>query len=452
MLDKDYLEKIKCAFQDVFQENGKGKNIYLFPADKYTSEIIYYLKKKKNIEIKGILEWRKELIGNTLQGVSICSVEDCLIPFYPKNQIVIGVNETNEMLLRKLDFIECWRGRNCFILSHNFKRGKANIQQRIINKLKTKAIIQLGYRSISILAIERYLKKNFGEYKGFIYLFPHKSLGDISILGKYLQQKTPKFKEQFKLVVVGKTCEKIALKAGFDSVIAVSQELMDALLRFKLVMGNKCPTVQILHYDFLGVGDCGAILDENRFSFMQCYENLVFNDPLRLDANKSKSQEKAMIELTKFNIDPGRSVILAPECKSIPDISPVFWEQLALELKQAGLTVFTNCSSKEDYVIYGTEPLIAPIEIINEIVEECGFFVGIRSGLCDVISECNAYKVIIYPKLKGRKNSVVHFYAMEDSSKDNTIKDFVCPRIPKSSYANILAKKIINEAEKINVC
>jgi len=48
------------------------------------------------------------------------------------------------------------------------------------------------------------------------------------------------------------------------------------------------------------------------------------------------------------------------------------------------------------------------------IVEAAGIFIGLRSGLCDVISSAKAEKIIIYPDRVYQGGKYIDFYSLKN--------------------------------------
>ena len=95
-------------------------------------------------------------------------------------------------------------------------------------------------------------------------------------------------------------------------------------------------------------------------------------------------------------ITPGKAVILSPYAKSIANISKIYWKQIVSYYKKKGYQVFTKTAGEEK-PLEGTIRLEVRLSELSSIVERAGTFVGIRSGLCDVIREANCKKVVLYP-------------------------------------------------------
>ena len=77
-----------------------------------------------------------------------------------------------------------------------------------------------------------------------------------------------------------------------------------------------------------------------------------------------------------------------------------------------GYTVFTNVTDNQKE-IRKTLRLNCALRDINSVVELAGNFVGLRSGLCDILANCDAKKIIIYPDVKYDYITVFNYYSFE---------------------------------------
>lgn len=132
----------------------------------------------------------------------------------------------------------------------------------------------------------------------------------------------------------------------------------------------------------------------------------------------------------ELGIVKGKTVVLAPVAKSIPQISLLFWEVFACELKKRGFTVFTNVSGKER-PIFGTDPLDCTIAEITSILDYAGYFVGLRSGICDVISSSDCRKMILFPKDPDQAIPFKSYYGMGQIIGARNFKEAEIATIPE---------------------
>jgi hypothetical protein len=65
--------------------------------------------------------------------------------------------------------------------------------------------------------------------------------------------------------------------------------------------------------------------------------------------------------------------------------------------KQQGLIPVTNCAGTEKPV-EGTKAIFFPLTQAIDFMDAAGYFLGVRSGLCDIISSSTCVKIIIYEK------------------------------------------------------
>lgn len=100
------------------------------------------------------------------------------------------------------------------------------------------------------------------------------------------------------------------------------------------------------------------------------------------------------------SLTPGRTVLLAPYAgkQNMWGIPMEFYTKLAARLQAAGYTVCTNSGdTKKEPPVPGTVPLLVPHRLIRVFCEAAGGFVGLRSGLCDIVSAAEGCrKIVLY--------------------------------------------------------
>ena len=95
-------------------------------------------------------------------------------------------------------------------------------------------------------------------------------------------------------------------------------------------------------------------------------------------------------------MEKGNSVIFSPFAKSVPVFPAAFWRDIVKYYKDKGYSCFTNVAGKE-HPLPGTLGISPDISQMQSAVEYAGTFVGIRSGLCDVIKYAKCRKIALYP-------------------------------------------------------
>lgn len=102
--------------------------------------------------------------------------------------------------------------------------------------------------------------------------------------------------------------------------------------------------------------------------------------------------------LAHLKVDPKKAVLISPYSASyrehLPPLS--FWINIVKHLKAHGYTVFTNCAGREK-AIKGTRKYLVPYNVSVPILNKMSGFIGIRSGLCDIVSTASCKKIILHP-------------------------------------------------------
>lgn len=114
------------------------------------------------------------------------------------------------------------------------------------------------------------------------------------------------------------------------------------------------------------------------------------------NAQRIKCQNNVDEYFKKYGLLKEKTVILAPNAQSFSLIQRDFWELLAKKLYTKGFSVCTNVASKDEEVIPGTIPVFIKLNDIQEFAEEAGYFIALRSGLCDILCNCSCKKIVLY--------------------------------------------------------
>ena len=162
--------------------------------------------------------------------------------------------------------------------------------------------------------------------------------------------------------------------------------------------------------DLMVLNDCWRDIYTNPVQWIRGLHGMNFKEMFRrfvfyLDENarpvhplfKNVDNELDKI-FGEMNLHAGKTVILAPYATTLADMPASFWENVAGGLLEQGFDVCTNCGSPDEKEVTGTKRLFFPLNIAPQLIERAGYFVGIRSGFCDVISGAKAKKIILYDK------------------------------------------------------
>lgn len=105
---------------------------------------------------------------------------------------------------------------------------------------------------------------------------------------------------------------------------------------------------------------------------------------------------------------PGQSVLVSNLSNSNPMTTNTWWVALVDELTRRGFVVFQNMTNmmkpNPSDRLSSAIPVELPLEQIIPFVETAGYFIGIRSGLCDILGYANARMKAIHVKQPYPRN------------------------------------------------
>lgn len=242
-----------------------------------------------------------------------------------------------------------------------------------------------------------------------VYFIDYPGSGDTYLCCSYLAYQK-KITDHAVFVAAGALSRKIAALFGFKHMITLTKQQAFSLRIMGRFYGGKLNLYPLLYeseplryfgilrhmqgfrgIDFMAmlrIGFCASLGVE----YGQTQFQLV---PLPYDA---AYLDKAFHDL---RLEEEKTVLLAPYAgrHDTWGIPMELYEQLAAELQEQGFVVCTNsCGQKEEPTIPGTIPVFLPHEYMAPFCERAGYFIGIRSGLCDMIASARMKrKIILYP-------------------------------------------------------
>ena len=231
------------------------------------------------------------------------------------------------------------------------------------------------------------------RYAGCFRIFcPFPALGDVYFTTGYL----PCFMKErgIDLCVVcvpTESCRKVVDLFGAYNVAVLPQKDLDAAIQAAVYTQDKDSFVA--HQDRPYVVSLSKALYLKKISLEEIYAKGVFG--LTGDYHMAvprRWKDYAGLE----DIRKRKSVILSPYAKSVVALPDGIWKGIAEDMLKNGYQVFTNVYGSEK-PIEGTEPISPEINEMKSVVERAGIFVGIRSGLCDVLRTADCKKVALYP-------------------------------------------------------
>lgn len=302
--------------------------------------------------------------------------------------------------------------RSCFLIrSFFYKEMKRqllnmNIPNKNIFIIKVvssvrETFLYRWYMKLSGEKIYNNIVKKYGsDHK--IFLCPYTGTGDIYLIGTFLRQYLNKNNiDKYVLIVVSKACQKVTRLFNLENVELLSDtDKCSDLIIYYMVEPDKCK-MQVLN-------DSWGEIYTNPTQWIRGYKGHNFTDMFRkyvFNLPEAAYPEPPLLEdrsediipiFEKYGLQPHKTIILSPYATTLADIPNIFWEKLALKLKEMRYYVCTNSSGEKEPPVKGTEAVFFPLDIAPQTIEYAGGFIGIRSGFCDVISAAKAKKIILY--------------------------------------------------------
>ncbi len=231
------------------------------------------------------------------------------------------------------------------------------------------------------------------EYPGKYMVFcPFNALGDVYFCVSYL----PHFLKKknicdYMIFVPSNGCRKVAELFGTETVAVVKQNELDSMIQ--AVIYERDDNAFIAHQDRPYIINLHKALKIKRIPLETMYCCGVFGLPVdTVPIEPVNWRTRDDLEL----FEKGRTVILSPYAKSVISLPDHLWTDIVKLYSEMGYTLLTNVSGDEE-PLPGTKALRADLAEMKSILEYAGTFIGIRSGLCDVIRTATCRKIAFYP-------------------------------------------------------
>ena len=138
----------------------------------------------------------------------------------------------------------------------------------------------------------------------------------------------------------------------------------------------------------------GSHIWDDKLSFLNRYKENVFGLPLETELippliEPPTDYQKQRLH-SDYVLDKKRTIILAPHANTHANLEKTFWERLASELIGKGYVLYTNVASPREKVIAGTAPMTTTFNELIYLAETVNCFIGLRSGIFDLLAFTNA--------------------------------------------------------------
>jgi hypothetical protein len=361
-------------------KNGvlSGKCIFAFGHCNATEEMNDYLA-GHGIRLSAIFDNNAAKIGQSYHGTCIVSPEQ--IKAYANDEtIVLIANRYYDRMAEQLRRLG-YTGQIVKVVDYNSFSEFSLSPETIERKLDR---VHRGMKTLQEIRL-RYPKQH-------LVVCPFNALGDVywamAVLPAYLKKKAI---GETAVIVTGNGCRQVAEMFSAEDLTTLSRVEMDELVQ-ALIYTNEQNCI-IAHHDRPYTDLIIHWLDKHFLSFIDFYRCGVYGLPQDTEpVTPSKSEP-----FDNFvGMENGSSVLITPYAKSVVSPSISYWEALVKRYNQDGLAVFTSVWSDEKPIV-GTKPLTLPLNQMIAAAEYAGHFVGVRSGLCDIINSAECKKTVIFP-------------------------------------------------------
>lgn len=354
-----------------------GKSIFAFGHCAATERMIDYLEERE-ICVSAIFDNNKQKDGSKYKSIPIVPPE-YIQSFTTTNSIVLIATRFYEQMssqLRQLGY----DGRIEKLIDYN-SPVEYSISDDAI-KRKTERML----RGKKVLDTIR------GQYpKEHLVICPLNAIGDVYVTMAFIPEYL-KWNRHFEYVVIvnGDGCRQIAEMFGATA-ITLNDTEMDELVQ--AVIFTCEPNSIIAHHDRVYTDNTVKWLDKHKMTFEDYYKHAILGLP-----KTARPVEPTKLEPFHniHNLPEGNTVIIAPYAKSVVGIPTEFWQEMIFRYKLKGYCVATSVNGDET-PLDNTIALSFPLNQAVSAVEFAGVFIGIRSGLCDIIRNSNCDKTVIFP-------------------------------------------------------
>ena len=262
-----------------------------------------------------------------------------------------------------------------------------------------------------------------------IWLMHQPSLGDLYIFSLFLPTALNKksiSECDCVLVVTKNSVRKLAEILGFRNIELITfDEANKNWLIMMRMFGDKIDVHNAVYHGENLIFQ--TLVHFSEVSFKDSFTKYVFKEikdekPIYPSFPKRKNIVKKIFE--ENNLIPGKTVLISPYAGHfIASISKKQWNRLVEGLIEKGYCVCTNSGGRDEPALEGTSaPFIDLIDCV-EFVEQAGYFIGIRSGFCDLICMADCKKTVIYET--GAPAGSINYFGFEKMGLGKNIKEVV---------------------------
>lgn len=390
---EEMCENLENMLQlDIFED----KKVYLFGHCNAT-ETLADLLLEEGVEVVAILDNNEKKWGRTYRGISIEAPQEIISEAAGSTLVCIAAR-AYEAMAEQLKSMGYTDGIYRMVEYDSFAEYSLSEETRSRKQERLERGLVL-------------LRKMSEKFPNYMKIFcPFEALGDICFTMSYL----PYFLdargiEKCVISVIGAACAQVVGLFGNYPVEILTQKNMDEIVQAVLYTADT--NAFIAHQDRPYAVNLHKALSVKCIPLEQIYCCGVFGLPAQTQPCRPLSgrQYQGLSGMRK-----GRAVILSPYAKSVTALPGGIWEQIVQDCKEQGFQCYTNVAGDEK-TLAGTLPVRPKLGEMQSLAEYAGTFIGIRSGLCDVLRYADCRKVALYPDYNycDTEWKAIDMYALE---------------------------------------
>lgn len=235
-----------------------------------------------------------------------------------------------------------------------------------------------------------------------IWLMHQPSLGDLFIFSMYLPYamgvaSIPEC--DCVLIVTKNSVRKLAQLIGYTNIEMITfEEAYSDWLMLKRLMDDELPIFNAVYHGENKLFQ--TLVHFTEVSFADSFTKYVFRFPNEVKPIYPRlpgRKDHVIRQFEEYGLIPGKTVVISPYAGHFEaHITMDQWINLVETLKKKGYTVCSNCGGPEEIPIPGSNAPFIDLQDCQTFVEVAGFFLGVRSGFCDLVCMADCHKVVIY--------------------------------------------------------
>lgn len=381
------VRKIKKGIRMLSGKGSFDRDIVLFGCTMWTKEIVDALTARRHT-ISFIIDNNPEKIGGKCLGYDVCH-PSVVKELKGDVLIIVCSGYWMEMESQLKDFgLE----KNSDFFTIDIKLSDGYFAD--IRKLYG---VRKGYSKY-----RKYYDKLSGNNK-IIFICPWAASGDIFMAGLFLKSYIEKNEiDDYCVLVLGTMASKVAKLFEWKNVICIEEQDKEDILAAWMLLGTEVMKLKVLLYWGWRVKRFPQPDNPMKLTFMDIMKHDVFelSDTVKPQLPQIARTDYAEKLFDSMGLKQGKTVIIAPYAGSYRSgISMEYWEELTRWLIDRDFTVCTNSAGDYEPVINGTKAIFFPFSEAVNTVEYAGYFIAVRSGLCDIVSYSRCKKIILYESM-----------------------------------------------------